>query len=91
MKVEDKLGRNVFKVDKEGHIKINHELCRTKCEPKFCLFVCPAKVYSLESNGDVHADPDGCLECGSCVIACIEEALSWHYPKAGFGVQYRYS
>jgi len=91
MKVEDKLGRNVFKVDKEGHIKINHEICRAKCEPKFCLFVCPAKVYSLESNGDVHADPDGCLECGSCVIACIEEALSWHYPKAGFGVQYRYS
>ncbi len=91
MKVEDKLGKNVFKVDKEGHIKINQEICRAKCEPKYCLFVCPAKVYSLDENGDVRPNPDGCLECGACVLACLEEALSWHYPKASFGVQYRFS
>jgi ferredoxin like protein len=62
MRVEEKLGRNVFKVDKEGHIRINHEICRVKCEPKYCLFVCPAKVYSLDQNGDVLPNPDGCLE-----------------------------
>ena len=91
MKVEEKLGRNVFKVDKEVHIKINHEICRMKCKAKYCVFVCPAKVYSLGPEGDIHLTPDGCLECGACVIACLEEALSWHYPRAGFGVQYRYS
>ncbi len=91
MKVEEKLGKNVFKVDKEGHIKINHEICRAKCKPKYCLTVCPAKVYSLDQNGDVQANPDGCLECGTCVLSCLETALTWHYPKAGFGVQYRFS
>ena len=91
MKVEEKLGRNVFKVDKEGHIRIDHQICRAKCKTKYCLFVCPAKVYTLGPEGDVHGAPDGCLECGACVIACPEEALSWHYPRAGFGVQYRFS
>jgi len=91
MKVEEKLGKNVFKVDKEAHIKINQEICRSRCEPKYCLFVCPAKVYSLDEKGDVRPNPDGCLECGACVLTCLEEALSWHYPKASFGVQYRFS
>jgi len=91
LKVEEKLGKNVFKVDKAGHISIDQEVCRAKCSPKYCLSVCPAKVYSLDQNGDVQPKPDGCLECGACVIACVAEALSWHYPKAGFGVQYRFS
>jgi ferredoxin like protein len=91
LKIEDKLGKNVFKVDKAGHIQINQEICRTECMSKYCLFVCPAKVYSLDSGGDIHPKPDGCLECGACVLACLEKALSWHYPKSGFGVQYRFS
>ena len=91
MNVEEKLGRNVFKVDPEGHIKINHEVCRARCKQKYCLYICPAKVYSLDVQGDVIPKADGCLECGACVLACIEEALSWHYPKAGNGVQYRFS
>jgi ferredoxin like protein len=90
LKVEEKLGRNVFKVDKDIHIMIDKAICRAKCKSKYCLFVCPAKVYSLDANGDVHPNPDGCLECGACVVACLEEALSWHYPKAGYGVQYRF-
>jgi len=91
LKVEEKLGKNVFKVDKEGHIRINTQVCRLKCTKKYCVFVCPAKVYSVDSNGDVRLNPDGCLECGACVIACLQEALSWHYPKAEYGVQYRFS
>ncbi|MGP8070241.1 MAG: ferredoxin family protein [Candidatus Bathyarchaeia archaeon] len=91
MKVEEKLGKNVFKVDKDDHIKIDRDICRTKCKTKYCLFVCPAKVYLLDKQGDVLPNPDGCLECGACLIACLPQALSWHYPKAGFGVQYRFS
>ena len=91
LKVEEKLGKNVFKVDKEGHIRLNTEVCRLRCIRKYCVFVCPAKVYSVDSNGDVRPNPDGCLECGACVIACLQEALSWHYPKAEYGVQYRFS
>jgi len=91
LNVEEKLGWNVFKVDPEEHIKINHEVCRARCKPKYCLYVCPAKVYSLDTQGDILVKSDGCLECGACVLACVEEALSWHYPKAGYGVQYRFS
>ena len=32
----------------------------------------------------------GCLECGTCLIACNEGALSWSYPKGDYGVQYRF-
>ncbi len=91
MNVEAKLGRNVFKLNKESHIVIHHEICQLRCTTRYCLFVCPAKVYSWsEERGQVHAEFEGCLECGTCVIACRDDALDWRYPQAGFGVQYRF-
>ena len=53
LKVEEKLGKNVFKVNKEGHIRIETDVCRLRCVNKYCLYVCPAKVYSLDPNGNV--------------------------------------
>jgi ferredoxin like protein len=32
----------------------------------------------------------GCLECGTCMIACVDGSVKWKYPKSGFGVQYRF-
>lgn len=43
LKVEEKLGKNVFKVDKEGHIRIDTDVCRLKCTKKYCLYVCPCE------------------------------------------------
>ena len=34
---------------------------------------------------------EGCLECGTCLICCDDRALTWTYPRGGFGVQYRMS
>ncbi|MEK6545549.1 MAG: ferredoxin family protein, partial [Nitrospinota bacterium] len=31
---------------------------------------------------------EGCLECGTCRIAC--EFIEWRNPKGGYGVCYRY-
>lgn len=90
MNVEAKLGLNVFKLDTESHITINQELCQSKCQIRYCLHVCPANVYTLDPEGKVHAEHEGCLECGTCLVACSYEALTWHYPNAGFGVQYRF-
>jgi ferredoxin len=30
-------------------------------------------LYSLDQKGDILPKPDGCLECGACVIACQSE------------------
>jgi ferredoxin like protein len=88
--VKARLGLDVYKVDSRTHIEIDHERCRALCAPKYCTFVCPAEVYTLGDDGLVQVEYDGCLECGTCLIACLAEALTWRYPRAGFGVQYRF-
>ena len=90
MNIEAKLGLNVFKLDDQPHIVINHEVCRTRCVTRPCLLVCPAKLYTLDGAGLVQVDFEGCLECGTCLIACRDDALSWAYPRASHGVHYRF-
>jgi len=88
--VETKLGLDVFKIDKDAHIIIDQEICRS-CEDKFCLYVCPGKLYSVNrETGEMEVECSGCLECGSCRIACIHGALEWNYARGGFGIQYRF-
>jgi ferredoxin like protein len=88
--IKSKLGVNAYKIDPQSHIKINHEICKAACKLKFCTWVCPARVYTLGEDGLIQIEHDGCLECGTCVIACRSDALSWQYPKAGQGVQFRF-
>ena len=88
--VDAKLGKDVFKLDTEPHIVIDQEKCRT-CTMRACLTVCPADLYERDDQGDMTVNWEGCLECGTCLICCDEEALSWSYPRSGFGVQYRSS
>jgi len=91
MKIEEKLALNAFKTDKESHIKIDQEICRKKCTRRHCLFVCPGHLYSYdEENSVVSVEFAGCLECGTCKIACTQGAIEWVYPKGEYGVQYRY-
>ncbi len=84
------LALNRFELD-EGHphISVDNEICEVSCTLRPCLTICPAEVYR-EHDGRVVADFAACLECGTCVIACPPEAISWHYPRGGLGVQYRY-
>ena len=91
MTIAAKLGLDVFKLDKEPHIVIDREVCRAVCTKKVCLTVCPADLYELNNEGDVVVNWEGCLECGTCLICCDERALTWHYPRSQFGVQYRMS
>jgi len=87
--LEAKLALNVYKLDKEAHIRVDIEKCR-KCDGKYCVNVCPAGLFSLDDKGDIKFDFEGCLECGTCLIACKECAIEWNHPRGGFGVQYRY-
>ncbi|PIV24939.1 MAG: ferredoxin family protein [Deltaproteobacteria bacterium CG_4_8_14_3_um_filter_45_9] len=88
MKVEEKLALNKFDVDKEVHITVNEEGCRD-CELKPCLYACPADCFVLRED-HITFSYEGCLECGSCQIACAKGAISWTYPRGGFGVCYQY-
>ncbi len=91
MTVDEKLTRNAFKPDAESHILIDAEVCKTRCAERYCIRVCPASLYEWNDEADrMVVEHAGCLECGTCLVACTYGALTWHYPKGGYGVQYRY-
>jgi ferredoxin like protein len=87
MIIEDRLNLLRYTVDREPHIKLKDEVCES-CERRVCVAVCPAGCFREEQQ-KLNFSYVGCLECGSCRIACDKNAIEWHYPKGGFGVCYR--
>jgi ferredoxin like protein len=87
--IKDKLALDAFKTDNQSHLEVDQEICR-KCDTKCCLYVCPARVYTLDEEGKIKVEFEACLECGTCLMACPDDAIMWNYPRGGFGVQYRY-
>jgi ferredoxin like protein len=91
MSVEQLLGFDKFAVDDDhAHIKVDKEICKT-CPGKPCTYACPAGLYTVK-EGAISFDYAGCLECGTCRVVCpnAEKALTWAYPRGGFGIQFRY-
>jgi ferredoxin like protein len=86
--VEDKLAVNKYNIDRDVHIKIDVEICKT-CENHYCVHTCPAQCFKL-TNGNITFSFEGCLECGSCRIVCPNGAVDWTLPRAGFGICYQY-
>lgn len=86
--IKAKLGLDTIKADTQKHISVDQEICKG-CTERWCLYVCPAKVYTLNKDGEIELDLDGCLECGTCKIACVRDSVTWDYPRGGFGVQYK--
>jgi len=89
MKITEKLALDASRNDKESHILLDLQFCHT-CQERFCIYACPANLYALRVNGEMAVEFAGCLECGTCMIACIYGSVKWKYPKSGFGVQYRF-
>ena len=91
MIVEEKLAIDAFKTDTDSHITINQEVCRSRCKVRSCVSVCPGHLYSYnEELNEMVVEFAGCLECGTCKVACIEGAIDWVYPRGEFGVQFRF-
>jgi len=85
--LDDKLYLVKFKVDEGNpHIKIDEAKC-AECKEHFCVRCCPAGCYTVE-DGKVKISVDGCMECGTCSIACESNAIEWKYPRGGFGVTF---
>ena len=89
MKITEKLALDAFKNDKESHILLDLQVCHT-CQERFCIYACPANLYALTEKGEMTVEFAGCLECGTCMIACVYGSVKWKHPKGGFAVQYRF-
>ncbi len=87
-KVEEKLAVNKFDVDREVHIQVREDVCKD-CAEYYCVYVCPADCFKLVED-HVTYSYEGCLECGSCRVACHKEAIEWTLPRPGFGVCLEY-
>ncbi|WP_270245733.1 ferredoxin family protein [Eggerthella lenta] len=48
--------------------------------------VCPAALYKIDEEGKKSFDYAGCLECGTCRIACEGTIV----PRPTMGVEYRF-
>jgi ferredoxin like protein len=88
MDIEDKLTKVRLNVDTGPHIKVDTQLCEI-CQEKSCLYVCPVQNYTLD-DGKIVFSWQACMECGACRVACPKGAVTWKYPRGGFGVCLRY-
>ncbi len=86
--IEDKLAVNKYDIDKEVHIRIKEDICKS-CHEHTCVYTCPADCFKLR-EGSLTFSYEGCLECGSCRIICEEGAIDWTLPRGGFGICYQY-
>lgn len=89
---EEKIILTAYNVDTKPHITLNEDICNSRCKIRFCTFICPAGCFVFdEDQNKVVFSFEGCLECGTCRIACDEKALDWNHPEGGYGVVFRLS
>ena len=88
--VELYLGINKFNVDEEfPHIELSEDIQRE--EFLKLVRVCPAALYKLTDEGEYVFDYAGCLECGTCRIACGKTIVKkWDNPQPAMGINYRF-
>ena len=87
--IAERLKTVPFNVDETPHIVVDGALCRG-CETHACLTFCPAQCFTAGGGGGIDYYYVGCLECGTCLLLCNEEAVRWNYPKGGSGISYRF-
>ncbi len=84
------LAVNKYEVDEEhAHIELVDE--PSDAEFDKLIRVCPGALYKRDETGKRTFDYAGCLECGTCRIACGETIVQkWENPQPSMGVEYRY-
>ncbi len=88
--VDTYLAINKFNVDEEyAHIELTEDLPSEEFDK--LVMVCPAGLYKYDSEGNKCFDYAGCLECGTCRIACGSTIVKkWTNPQPTMGVEYRF-
>ncbi|MEG0147088.1 MAG: ferredoxin family protein [Raoultibacter sp.] len=88
--VDEFLALNKYEVD-EGSAHI--ELVENPDAEEFMKLVrlCPAALYKIDEEGKQSFDYAGCLECGTCRIACGDTIIKkWENPQPTMGIEYRF-
>ncbi|WP_165045462.1 ferredoxin family protein [Adlercreutzia sp. ZJ138] len=93
-RVDELIAVNKFEVDEENaHIELVSEDLSSLPDEEFgkLIRVCPAGLYREDENGIRSFDYAGCLECGTCRIACEATIIKkWEQPRPFMGVSYRF-
>lgn len=88
--VAERLNANVYNLDEEeSHIVVDQDVARRTGTGRLLIRVCPAHVYSEQADGSIGVEYAACLECGTCLAVAAPGALTWRYPRGGFGIAYR--
>ena len=88
--VDEYLSANKYEVDEEN---AQIELVEDPDMEEFrkLVRVCPAALYKIDEEGNTSFDYAGCLECGTCRIACGDTIIAkWDMPQPTMGVEYRF-
>jgi len=88
--LEDRLATVKFNAAPEPHITLDKNKCKV-CKDRICIAVCPVGNYQLNESDplEIILSWEGCMECGTCRIACPHGAVAWRYPIGGKGVCFR--
>lgn len=91
--VDELIGVNKYEVDEENaHIELASDNFDELDDAEFgkLVRVCPAALYKVDEEGHKTFDYAGCLECGTCRIACGDTIIKkWEQPQPTMGVLYR--
>ena len=85
--VKDRLAKLKTNISKKPHIVVDTNICNGGCPHKCTTYVCPALCYTV-SEDKVHFQYEDCIECGTCMHACDQGAVSWNFPASGHGVTF---
>ena len=92
--VDGFLALDKYEVDEESaHIELAEDDGSEGYAEEFLKLVrvCPAALYKIDEDGKRSFDYAGCLECGTCRIACAGTIVKkWENPQPTMGVEYRY-
>lgn len=88
--VDEALALDKYEVD-EANAHIEVDLEGDLEEFLKLVRVCPAALYKIDEEGNRSFDYAGCLECGTCRIACGDTIIKkWENPQPTMGVEYRF-
>jgi ferredoxin like protein len=85
--IKERLATLKTKPSKKAHIVVDTAICEQKCPHHCTTLVCPAGCYEF-MDGKMTFRYEDCVECGTCLHACDQGALTWNYPDSGCGVSF---